>query len=110
MDDGEFGHRLEGLDGLGGSDELYATVAGEAGQRFEELEDAAVGVVEFTEGFQIHEEVENLLFLWGVGNPADVFVGGEGIFAPGSVGEAVGDIVRQFVVLEQEFQLGSRGC
>ena len=105
----EFGHRLEELHGLGGGGEFHAAFGGEAGQRLEELEYARFALLEFAEGLEVHEQIEYLLLLGGVGNPGDVFVGGEGIFVPGGVGEAVGDILRELVVLEQELEFGLRG-
>ena len=102
--------RLEGLDNLRGGHKLHTLFSCEAGQSFEELEDAGVAALEFAEGLQVHKQVEHLLLLRGVGNPAHIFVGGEGVFVPGSVGETAGDIVGELVVLQQEFELRSGGC
>ena len=70
------------------------------------MEDACFTRLEVAEDFEVHEEVDDLFFLWGGCDPVDVFVGCEGVVFPGCVAEAVGDVVAEFVVFEEDFEFG----
>ena len=110
VNDRELAYGLELADGLGGGPELQTLLGGKAGQSLEELEDAGLAGLEVAEYLEIHEQVDDLLLGGRRGDPVDILVGGEGILVPSGVREAVRDVVRQLVVLQQYLEVGSRGC
>ena len=107
MENRKLAYGFELGDSLGGSPEVDVALCSEVGQSLEELEDTGFTRLHFSEGLQIHEQVDDLLILRCRGDPVHVFVGCEGICVPVGIGEAEGNVVGQLGVLQQNLELGS---
>ncbi len=94
---------LHDLAGRAGADAAGGELVGE---RREELEDARVGPLVLAEGFVVHEEVHAVAR--GVGNPVGVGVGVQRVAGPVFIREAEGDVVAEFVVLQEH--IDRAGC
>ena len=110
MHNREFAHRFKTRDNLARSHELDVVLRGEARQGLDELEDAALSWLQLAQGLIIHEEIDELLLLRELSNPADVLVGCERILGPVVVVESERDVVAHLGVLKQKFQFGRRSC
>ena len=75
----------------------------------QKVKDIAAQRLEDAEGAELHEEVIDLLFLGLLGYPVHVGVGKEGIACPTGVVEAVGDVLTQACVAQQQLELRSVG-
>ena len=106
MEDGEFGYGFEFGYGCGGCPEVYSAFFGEAWEGLKELEDACFTRLEVAEDFEVREEVDDLFFLWVDAIQSMYLSAVRGVVFPGCVAEAVGDVVAEFVVFEEDFEFG----
>ena len=98
---------LAGLADLGGRGECDALGLGTGRQRLDEVEDVARQGLGDTQGGELHEDIDDLLFLGHASDTVDIVVGEERITVPLGVIEAQGDIIGQFDITEQQLQTGS---
>ena len=106
--DGQFADGFQLADRHRGCPEFDAAFGSEAWESFEELEDAGLGRLHGSECLEVEAQGDDLLFLGCGGDPVDILVGGERIGFPGGVAEALGDVLDELRVVEQQLQLRSR--